>query len=502
MDQCQQQLLNPNPLLYDDALWEVAKGHCSYFRTYQAFLVGFFTCILSALSSLVIIYIIMISSTRLSSIYHRIMLAMSSFDLIYSISGALGTLPMPAAGTDMWTDINNFEGPRIGNEFTCSAQGFLVEFGFEGFYCSYKCLLVYYVCSIGFKIADETVNRYLEPLFFIRSILWPLWITLPPLLNGDYNSSYDYPMCASTPKPWFCNNAENDGIECVRGKEAPKLRLEELKASKLYIISSLIVLFILTSYVFFSEWRRHQELNRPFVVKVIPIHFKRKSKYHVSQDRPSAGTSSSSKDDSQNDSKYEETKAITIQALWYAASLVALSVSWILLRDGENGSLYQFDMLYKSTLFALSYSQGLTNMLIFILHKVRNIKISNPDMSTRLAIMDVLTNGGVHDAIIITDLDVVADYDSVSHTEDEGDDDNVNVNKLNGNRTQLTEEPSIHFPQLYNTFQRSVNYDSLGMPESISRSSELSSLLSFSSSSNQHSNQHSNRHSNRYSRPT
>jgi hypothetical protein len=51
---------------------------------------------LSTVSSFIIIYIILQSKTRLSSIYHRIMFGLSIADIIGSVSMALASWPMPS----------------------------------------------------------------------------------------------------------------------------------------------------------------------------------------------------------------------------------------------------------------------------------------------------------------------------------------------------------------------------------------------------------------------
>jgi hypothetical protein len=64
-------------------------------ETDYAALVPRFTGSLSAVSSALIIYVILRSEARLSSIYHRIMFGMSLADICGSIAMALTSLPMP-----------------------------------------------------------------------------------------------------------------------------------------------------------------------------------------------------------------------------------------------------------------------------------------------------------------------------------------------------------------------------------------------------------------------
>ena len=93
--------------------------------TYMA-IVPRLTGTLSAISSLTIIYLIVRSNNRLSTIYHRILFFMSVSDVISSIGMALTTIPMP---TEMPQEKElgfYWPGNRYGNEGTCSAQGFAI----------------------------------------------------------------------------------------------------------------------------------------------------------------------------------------------------------------------------------------------------------------------------------------------------------------------------------------------------------------------------------------
>ncbi len=417
---CEQQLSNPNPLLYDDALWDVAKGDCSYYRTNEGVHVCMCSSAISALSSMLIIYIILISSTKLSSIYHRILFAMSICDVMYSTSSCLATLPMPAPGKDKWTDILNIPGPRMGNVHTCTAQGFLFQLGCSSYYHYYTCLLVYYLFAVGIKMSEENVKKYLEPFFHALSIFISLYSSVPPLLHGDYNASFKFPVCISSPKPWFCGNEDNTSIECVRGKGAESLA----NVGKMYVAAFLflcyfVLLSIICIQVFMIDYHKHLKSRR--IMKFIAQQGIRRrpllepNHSYSSTFSPQQQQESSlllrvqeTVDSTFIEDQFQETKTIIFQAMLYAISTAMIFASWISL----NQNLYPSDMFYKSTLFALSYSQGFSNLLIFLFHKVYNLKIGNPEISTKQAILDIFENGGIHDAIIITEMDMVVEYHS------------------------------------------------------------------------------------------
>jgi hypothetical protein len=70
-------------------------------RTRYGAIVPRVTGFLSAISSMLIMYVIVRSSRGLSTIYHRIMFCMSVFDIFTSVAMGLTTLPMPK--DDLWT---------------------------------------------------------------------------------------------------------------------------------------------------------------------------------------------------------------------------------------------------------------------------------------------------------------------------------------------------------------------------------------------------------------
>ena len=98
---------------------------------------------ISIVSSTLLIYIIIVSPTKLTSVTYRIMFGMSISDIIGSIMMALSHLPMPRVDQSYKFDSYNFQGQRIGNNFTCSAQGFLASFGIMCT-CGYNAMLCIY----------------------------------------------------------------------------------------------------------------------------------------------------------------------------------------------------------------------------------------------------------------------------------------------------------------------------------------------------------------------
>jgi hypothetical protein len=452
---CTEQLQNPNLSLYNEDLWEVAKGQCSYLRTGEAVIVQRLACSISAISDILIICIIFVSPTKLSSVYHRIILGMCITDIIMVVSFAFTTLPMPSAG-DYWTDSYNIQGTRMGNTLTCTAQGFFIAFGTVSS-CAYYFLSLnlYYLCSIGFKMRIETMIKYIEPMIHSIPISAGLLFALPPLFQGQYNASNDRQWCDAGPKPCFCDKGEN-GTECVRGESSSSIIVTNghsdvsfYKLCSTMVIIQCLCLGIICWRVYQEEAYvssalieqndstattrddDEQEVTRG-LVKLFTYSYSSSSYSSESTSFLIPLRRSGTKlglqgadlppyqigdDDLMTIDKvvniakeqYKETKIITEQSIMYvlAALIIQYSskVSFSLAKNGE------IRMLYMSAMFALSNLGGFFNLLIFTYHKVYNMKRCNSDLSISEAIIKLFRNGEGHDSFVLTKMDMILRHD-------------------------------------------------------------------------------------------
>ena len=117
----------------------------------------------SALASSTIIYLIFKSQTKLRTIYHRIMLGMSAADVLGSVAMGLTTLPMPRGSPadrgrsdDYYAD---WAGTRLGNTYTCNAQGFFYSFGAIAMFNYLGSLVLYYTLAIAFRLKEEKFSN-------------------------------------------------------------------------------------------------------------------------------------------------------------------------------------------------------------------------------------------------------------------------------------------------------------------------------------------------------
>ena len=127
---------------------------------------------LSILSSILIIVAIHRSQLRLTRIYNRIMLGISTMDIISSIPITFTTLPMPAADT-----VTTLPG-AAGNIVTCNLQGYFSNFGYMGSMLYSVGLTLYYLCTIHYRMSDDKFQRVYEKLIHVLCVLVPCSINV------------------------------------------------------------------------------------------------------------------------------------------------------------------------------------------------------------------------------------------------------------------------------------------------------------------------------------
>jgi len=161
------------------------------------------TGVISAICSALIINVIFKSSTKLSSTYHRIMFGMSVCDIVGSLSMGLTTWALPS--DNKWVDMYGFEGTRLGNVSTCSAQGFFSMFGTTTMYVYNIALSVYYACIIAFSMSEKKMKKCVEPLLHLFPVIIGLSLSLPFLVLEMFNPApRAAAWCAMTRLPYNC----------------------------------------------------------------------------------------------------------------------------------------------------------------------------------------------------------------------------------------------------------------------------------------------------------
>lgn len=144
--------------------------------------------------------------------YHRLLLAMSLYDILESIWNFASTWPLPA---DEPLDVGDFWQP-VGTTQTCTAQGFFLTLSVAvPIYNAF--LSLYYLLVINYRCSDTYIRKWIEPTMHIVSFLWAFGTAMISAATGMINNANLW--CWIAPYPSNCLADDND-VECTRGKHA------------------------------------------------------------------------------------------------------------------------------------------------------------------------------------------------------------------------------------------------------------------------------------------
>jgi hypothetical protein len=147
------------------------------------------------------------SKAKTSPVYHRILCAMSVYDIVYTLfSSMFGALFNPAY-TPALAD-------TPGSRFTCTLQGFFVQWGFGSF--AYGAWLsVYYVLTIRYNISEAILVRYVEPVMHFSVFMFYFGTAVIASALGYMNPT-NLAVCWIVPYPLYCAY-ERFHCPCARG---------------------------------------------------------------------------------------------------------------------------------------------------------------------------------------------------------------------------------------------------------------------------------------------
>jgi len=155
-----------------------------------------FSATLSIIGSSSIIYMILSDSKKkLAKPNHRIMLAMSAFDVLSSAALATSTWPYPQETLSYGS---------MGNMTTCKIQYFFVSLGLAvPMYNASLCLL--YLSTIRYRLHQRHFATKIEPYLHTASVLIPLTIATVPVVMDDVSPAYIGSVCSinwDSPMMW------------------------------------------------------------------------------------------------------------------------------------------------------------------------------------------------------------------------------------------------------------------------------------------------------------
>ena len=149
--------------------------------------------------------------------YHRMLLAMSIYDILESVWNFTSTWPMSATDDPIpaiWS---------VGNTYTCSTQGFFLTLSVA--VPIYNALLgVFYMLVIKYQYTDITLSKYVEPTMHCIAGIWAFGTAITSGIMKLYNNANLW--CWIAPYPSNCldtirygSGSENTN-PCIRGDNA------------------------------------------------------------------------------------------------------------------------------------------------------------------------------------------------------------------------------------------------------------------------------------------
>jgi len=349
---------------------------------------------LSAISSFLVIFVILRSSTKISTTYHRFMLCLSVSDIAGSVAIALTTLPMPKPGDDTYVDSYNYAGKRIGNRATCTAQGFIIYTGLIISFSYHISLWVYYLCTIRYKLEADTISRRIEPYLHLFNITLPLTLACFPLARGLYNPLPDRPTCNVSIHPEICvQEPYKEFIECTHGS---KEDVPYLKNVIICFLAALALGFLITVICMCLIF--HSVFSEDKLVKAYE---------QMYRNTPRSSNNATKHDNqSQNDklqsskANFEKTKIIAKQCASY---LVVWLLTWII--PFLNLLMKQSELMLALYVI-FTPLQGFWSFIIFSYNKVYTIHRSQRDCSYFKAFKMIFTTSR-YPEILVSNLTLV-----------------------------------------------------------------------------------------------
>ena len=265
---------------------------------------------------------------------------MALWDMVTSSMMAITIIPMPK-------DVKyGFAGVSYGTFNSCEAQAFLLLLGSGYLVFSNMFLNIYYVCTIRYEITEETFRKIIEPIallvFTCISMVLPIQFSQLKYLNPV---PYEI-WCCVGPYPYDCNGKD---IPCLRGEPYSASLDRFFTYFILFWLGGLLLVTLFSMVMVILTFRNH-DIASKLVLKQKQIQWAEGSnvlEFALVQ--------------------RSRTKTITKQALLY---ILAAFATW---------SFLIVSFFYEPTWVAIAKqifqpSQGFFNALIFIFHKIDDLK--------------------------------------------------------------------------------------------------------------------------------
>lgn len=340
---------------------------------------------LSTISSILIIYIIMRSNLGYTT-YHRIMLMLSTGDIFASAAMAFATLPMPR---DMI--YTQFQTGGYGSQLTCNIQGFLFFFGTNFAFGSNASLCFYYFASITLKWKEEFIKKRVEPWLHTFVVLFALPTAILAFFIHQYNPTPFDAWCTTISVPWQCHYLDNkdEKMECMLNGE--HFTLMTVTFSVVYIGFFIGLIFLVFSMISICiSVYRQERLLQMYLTRIYRY---RKQNTPSTQARSPSPQAINNRNLVLSRSRHHYTKIILVQAFAYLlAFLLCQSNVFISMTSVFNGNIEDLRNHQSFQIYHLIFRplQGFLNLIVFLGHKIYNIRQVNKDLTIWKAFKQIL----------------------------------------------------------------------------------------------------------------
>jgi hypothetical protein len=369
---------------YHDLLTNSDAQIKTVYTSYLGTTIARCTAFLSSFSSFLIIVVILMSETKLTSSYHRIMFGMSLADAMGSLAIFFSTWMMPQ---DMI--YTQFEGNVFGSSATCTAQGFLFLSGMISSFGLNMTLCLYYLCVIKYKFTEEMFQKRVEPILFSLAFIVPMSLSLPLVIDDKFAPTpFDF-VCTEVRYPYWCPIAGIDGDAiCTPSPTYVRFKLSLLTLYLICATAIFVSMFLVCQAVYAQE--------RTLELYMQNIHGRR--------------VVTSGKQDNKESEKMKttelvrsETKTVMFQALAYLGALLACQLFPLmcLLKILHTNEIYMYFHVVLRPL------QGFFNFLVFMGHKVSNRRRSDKEITRWQAFCQIFSNPKEEPTMFVGNISIV-----------------------------------------------------------------------------------------------
>ena len=225
---------------------------CKYGTLKKLSIVRSSSAIVSIVASVLLVWILFRSRKGIGTTYHRLLLGLSIFYILFSLSEATFGAVVP-------NELNYAVWNARGNLASCDAFGFMNALGaYSG--VLYMCSLnIYYLAKVRFNKSDSYVAKKLEPLLHMVPILYGLIFSILVVAKQGMNANVGG-LCSAADfyYPPHCDGYEDgyipEGFEipCGRGRSVQII---------IYITSS-VTLFLVPITIGSSLWIIYRSVLR------------------------------------------------------------------------------------------------------------------------------------------------------------------------------------------------------------------------------------------------